>query len=97
MAGEKFAKIIREGAKRAIPQNELTDIVVGEVKKTSPLLISVENRFEISGDFLILSPFVKELKSKDGAILWEGLKVGERVNMLRVSKGQQFYILDRKD
>lgn len=29
--------------------------------------------------------------------LWRGLKVGDKVRMLRVSKGQQFYVLEREE
>lgn len=95
MAGEKLAKLIKQGASNAIPKSSLTDLVGGEVVNTSPLIIQVENRFQVDEDFLILSPFCREFKSKDGAILFENLKNGEKVLLLRVSNGQQFYVLER--
>jgi hypothetical protein len=95
MAGEKLVKLIKQGARHAIPENTLTDLVPGEVTKEDPLTILVENRFQIDSDFLILSPFCREFKDKNGTIIFDKLKQGDKVLLLRVSNGQQFYVLDR--
>jgi hypothetical protein len=95
MAGEKLVKLIKQGARHAIPENTLTDLVPGEVTKQDPLTILVENRFQIDSDFLILSPFCREFKDKNGTIIFDKLKQGDKVLLLRVSNGQQFYVLDR--
>ncbi|CEO27177.1 DUF2577 domain-containing protein [Paraclostridium sordellii] len=95
MAGEKFVRLIKQGARHAIPENTLTDLVPGEVTNESPLTVLVENRFKIDQDFLVLSPFCREFKDKNGSVLFENLKIGEKVLLLRVSNGQQFYVLDR--
>lgn len=95
MAGEKLVRLIKQGARHAIPENTLTDLVPGEVVKKEPLTILVENRFQIDEDFLILSPFCREFKDKNGTIIFDKLKEGDKVLLLRVSNGQQFYVLDR--
>ncbi|MDU2591718.1 DUF2577 domain-containing protein [Paraclostridium bifermentans] len=95
MAGEKLVRLIKQGARHAIPENTLTDLVPGEVTKEDPLTILVENRFQIDSDFLILSPFCREFKDKNGTIIFDKLKQGDKVLLLRVSNGQQFYVLDR--
>lgn len=95
MAGEKLVKLIKQGARHAIPQNTLTDLVPGEVTNENPLTILVENRFQIDSDFLILSPFCREFKDKNGTVIFDKLKQGDKVLLLRVSNGQQFYVLDR--
>ncbi|HHD2752261.1 TPA: DUF2577 domain-containing protein [Clostridium perfringens] len=95
MAGEKLVRLIKQGARHAIPENTLTDLVPGEVVKEEPLTILVENRFKIDKDFLILSPFCREFKDKNGTVIFDKLKDGDKVLLLRVSNGQQFYVLDR--
>ena len=95
MAGEKLVRLIKQGARHAIPENTLTDLVPGEVTKEDPLTILVENRFQIDSDFFILSPFCREFKDKNGTIIFDKLKQGDKVLLLRVSNGQQFYVLDR--
>ncbi|CEN21200.1 DUF2577 domain-containing protein [Paraclostridium sordellii] len=95
MAGEKLVRLIKQGARHAIPENSLTDLVPGEVTKEDPLTILVENRFQIDSDFLILSPFCREFKDKNGTVIFDKLKQGDKVLLLRVSNGQQFYVIDR--
>ena len=95
MAGEKLVRLIKQGARNAIPENTLTDLVPGEVVKENPLTILVENRFQVDEDFLILAPFCREFKDKNGTIIFDKLKEGDKVLLLRVSNGQQFYVLDR--
>ena len=95
MAGEKFIKIIQETARGAIPKEDLSNILFGTVTSISPLKILIENKYEIGDDFLVLSPFCIEFKSKNGDILWNGLKQDDKVNLLRFDNGQKFYVLDK--
>ena len=87
MTGEKIVKLINQAAKGN--PSEATDLVYGQVKSTTPLTISIDNRFTVGGDFLILSVLVQETS------LWRGLQAGDRVLMLRVSNGNQFYVMER--
>lgn len=99
MAGEKLARRIKD--QRTNPR-ELSDLIFGAVISVSPLKIRVDSGLELSGAQLILSEMVKrkEIKvtvdDKTGTgVVFEALKTGERVKMLRVSKGQKYYVLER--
>lgn len=89
MAGEKLINIIKQAIKQAIPDTSLTDLVSGIVTSINPLKIKVQNKFEVDSTFLVLSPFCYDTS------LWEGLRVGDKVNMFRVSKGQKYYVMDK--
>jgi hypothetical protein len=120
------------------PQNEVVDIVTGEVTSVKPLKVKVESR-ELTESFLILGALCKEthiytdnIKSLEhyhylsstttglsgaeahlhsiasqttgypsGAdydiMLWRGLRVGDRVLMLKVGRGQKYYIMQREE
>ncbi len=58
MEGNKLLEIIQKASKPN--PSELTDMVVGQVTSISPLKVKVENRFELEGDFLILTKNVKD-------------------------------------
>lgn len=89
MAGNKLIKTIQSMAKP--PVGETTDLLFGEVMSVSPLKIRVDNRFEVDEQFLILSALVKETP------FWRGLIIGDKVRLLRVSNGQMFYIIERRE
>jgi len=106
-------------AKKAVPEQELADIVIGIVKNTSPWEIIVENRFTLNELQIILSPFCKPIDaaaieetlhghmfpgvgptSSTGSgvtaiNLWGGLKNGDSVLMIRLAKGQIYYVLHK--
>ena len=136
--GHRLVQAMRKAAET--PQNEVVDIVIGEVTSASPLKIKVENR-ELTESFLILGALCKEthiytdyIKKHDhyhvipaastqaggedshthaisqrdtspatphGAdydiMLWRGLRSGDRVLMLKVGKGQKYYVLQREE
>ena len=99
MAGEKLASIIKKTKPRP---SDLSDLVYGVVTQASPLVIRVENRMDVTSNFLILSRMVKELTvtitidGKSGsATVFRNLQVGDGVTMLRVQQGKKFYVLER--
>lgn len=99
MAGEKLAQLIKNSRPK---ESELADLVYGHVISTSPLIIRVENRFEIGSNFIELSRMVKELvisitiEGKTGsATVFRNLQSGDKVRMLRVQNSQKFYVLER--
>lgn len=55
--GHKLTQLMRQAGKT--PQNELVDIVIGEVTSVKPLKVKVENR-ELTESFLILGALCKE-------------------------------------
>lgn len=111
------------------PQNEIVDIVVGEVTSVKPLKVKIENR-ELTESFLIVGALCKEThiytdyikkhvhkhsyldttingsstRTTDAPstddydiMLWRGLKKGDKVLMLKVAKGQKYYIMQRQE
>ena len=99
MAGEKLASRIKQAKPRP---SDLSDLVYGIVTQTSPLVIRVENRMNVTSNFLILSRMVKDLPvtikidGKSGsALAFRNLQVGDGVTMLRVQQGKKFYVLER--
>lgn len=122
--GHRLAKMMREAGRT--PQNEVVDIVEGEVTSVSPLKVKVDNR-ELTEAFLILGALCQETiitRTADSGTyifenphghtgvhgatsedncgiyqikLWRGLKVGDRVMMIKLARGQKYYILQRKE
>ena len=136
--GHRLAQLMREAGKT--PQNEVVDIVVGEVTSVKPLKVKVENR-ELTESFLILgalckethiyTPYIKKLdhyhvipststraagegphshsisaRNTDPVtpsggdydiMLWRGLREGDKVLMLKVGRGQKYYIIQREE
>lgn len=122
--GHRLAKMMREAGRT--PQNEVVDIVEGEVTSVSPLKVKVDSR-ELTEAFLILGALCQETiiprtADSDTYIfetphghagvhggtsadncgiyqikLWRGLKVGDKVMMIKLARGQKYYILQRKE
>ncbi len=139
----KLAQLMREAGKT--PQNEIVDIVTGEVTSIKPLRVKIENR-QLTESFLIVGALCKETRISRQAftipnhthtipqsttessnvsgvetgtgshshevptittdasksvptdvVLWRGLRVGDRVLMLKVGRGQKYYILQREE
>ena len=122
--GHRLAQMMREAGRT--PQNEVVDIVEGEVTSVSPLKVKVDNRelteaffFFVSlcqetiitrtadsGTYLFESPHghtgVHGATSEDNCgiyqiKLWRGLKVGDKVMMIKLGRGQKYYVLQRKE
>ncbi len=55
--GDRLIKAMKTAGKMVNPSAEQTDIMYGVVQKTSPLTVLVDNRLELTEEFLILSPF----------------------------------------
>ena len=117
--GHRLAQLMRQAGQT--PQNEVVDIIRGEVTSAKPLKVKVENR-ELTESFLILGALCKEthiyndniLKHNhkhtcpDGTtsnpisddfdiLLWRGLEVGDKVLMLKVGRGQKYYVMQREE
>lgn len=93
--GHRLAQLMRQAGRP--PENETVDIVGGTVTSISPLKVRVENR-ELTQSFLIVGAMCKETRirvdDKD-ILIFPALKVGDKVKMLKVCKGQKYYIIER--
>lgn len=86
---------IKQVAKTTNDAGSPAAFLFGEVASTLPLLtIRVDNRFNISGDAIVV---MKEFKANtDGASeYYYGLAVGDKVVLLRNQGGQSFLVLGR--
>lgn len=86
--GHRLAKMMRDAGRT--PQNEVVDIVEGEVTSVSPLKVKVDNR-ELTESFLILGTLCQQTS------MWRGLNAGDKVMMIKLARGQKYYILQRKE
>lgn len=125
----ELANLVRKAGKQAVEQGAPVNVLIGTVTQINPLVISVDQKFPISAEFLYLTDNVRDYKTKlsfdnpsvkhvvkdytmqdeegtnykitfqDKAIndvtIYNGLKVGERVLLLRVQGGQKFVVLNR--
>lgn len=134
--GHKLAQMMRQAGQT--PQNEVVDLIEGEVISVSPLKVKVDQR-ELTETFLVVGALCVETHiytdniikhnhvhevpahstSSGGEpahthsvdaqntrnpaqddfdiMLWRGLRVGDIVLMLKVSRGQKYFILQRKE
>lgn len=74
-----------------------TAFLFGSVTKTSPLTIRVDNRFDISGDAIVVMKEFQDYQTNTDAKseYYYGLAVGDKVVLLRNAGGQAFLVLGR--
>lgn len=73
-----------------------TAFLFGSVTKTSPLTIRVDNRFDISGDaIVVMKEFQYQTNTDAKSEYYYGLAVGDKVVLLRNAGGQAFLVLGR--
>lgn len=98
MAGERIIQTIKKAS--VLPESESAGLVFGQVIKVNPMVIRVDNRYEITNRFILLSSLCKPKSITVGGEviqLWRGLQVGDTVRMIRVAKGQLFYVVEREE
>ncbi|AQR77431.1 DUF2577 domain-containing protein [Paenibacillus larvae] len=75
--------IIKQAALGAVDTSNPVAILFGEINKTSPLEVNVDQRFALTEDFFIVLDQAKELS------------VGDRIALLRVQGGHSYVILGK--
>lgn len=78
MTGDKTIELMREITQKVMQANQLSRLLFGRVTAVSPLKIWVDNRFQLTEEFLILSPLCKRrsVKAPGHVHTLEGLSVG---------------------
>lgn len=130
--GHRLVQAMRRAGQT--PQNEVVDLILGEVTSIKPLKVKIENR-ELTETFLVVGALCKETRLTDPAftvpththtvpshatesaeshqhsvgsqstseaasvpsdlVLWRGLRVGDKVLMLKVGRGQKYFVMQR--
>lgn len=92
-----------------LQQENLADICYGTVTKTEPLKIMLEQKLELTENFLILSRNVTRhyesflMREKESNDPWQAYEIiaqqelqkGERVILMKMTGGQRYVVLDR--
>ena len=97
-------ELIKKIAINAVEQNKPVNIFYGEVVNTNPLSITVNQKKTYTEEFLVLTRNVTDyntyIKKEDGQkekyTIYNSLKKGDTVILLRVQGGQEFIVLDKK-
>lgn len=99
MAGEKLIRMLNA---RGGNDTEYSDVVFGTVVSTSPLSIQLSEKIILSEPFLIVSRYLSnysqkiQLNGKYREItVYNALSAGDKVTMIRMDGGQQFYVLEK--
>lgn len=60
--GDRLLKVMKKASQNANPDTKYTDLMYGVVQNINPLTVLIDNRLELTEDFLILSPFCYKTK-----------------------------------
>jgi len=77
---------------------QLADVLYGTVTASNPLAVTVDQRFTLTADFLIVPEHLTEYRLTIEGIDYEirrGLGVGDRVILIRASGGRKYVISGR--
>jgi hypothetical protein len=99
----KALRIIKEASVKAVEQGAPVEVSFGVVKTVNPLVITVEQRLDVPAEFLFLTNDVRDYTVSmkiNGEIeevtVYNGLKKGDKVLLLKIQKGQGFVVLSRE-
>lgn len=85
--------VIKQASVDAVEAANPVAVLFGVVTKTSPLEINVEQRFTLTEEFLVFTERVRRYEVD--ITVRCGLKVGDKVLLLRVQGGQKYVVLDK--
>lgn len=98
----KSVELVKRAALEAVASTMPSGVYYGNVTSVSPLKIAVEQKLTLTEKQLVLSSLVRDFKvdmttndTRQNITIHLGLKVGEKVMLIRVQGGQQFVVLDR--
>lgn len=102
----KSVELVKKAALDAVASTMPSGVYYGTVTSIAPLKIAVEQKLTLTEKQLVLSSLVQDFNvnmtyTNDQSTetrkytIHLGLKVGEKVMLIRVQGGQQFIVLDR--
>lgn len=106
MAGELLTQMLNS---RGGKDSDYADVVYGEVISDKPLKVQLSNNMVIDDNFIVLGRNIGKHKisgkgevngqkiSFKGLEIDNGLKKGDKVTMIRMDGGQQFYLFEREE
>ena len=89
---------IKKAGLGAIEATSPVQIVYGEIKEPDPLVIIIDQRFELTQEFLVVPESLTEYIIQCGDhehIIRKKLEKGEKVSMIRIQGGNSYLLLDR--
>lgn len=99
----KALRLIKEASVKAVEQGSPVEVLFGVVKTVNPLVITVEQRLDVPAKFLFLTNDVRDYTVSmriNGEIeevtVYNGLKKGDKVLLLKIQRGQGFVVLSRE-
>lgn len=93
-ASRLVAAMVKAGKPK---ENSIVDLVIGTVVSVSPLKIKI-GKLTLTETFLTVGALCKEARTPEPELLlWRGLQNGDEVYMIRLSSGQKYYVLQRKE
>lgn len=107
--GKRMLEAVKLLAYDVLQQENIADICYGTVTAIEPLKIMLEQKLELTEEFLVLSQnvvkhyesFYMRKKNSNGEwehyeiIIEKELKKGERVILMKMTGGQRYVVLDR--
>ncbi|HWQ76941.1 MAG TPA: DUF2577 domain-containing protein [Syntrophomonas sp.] len=98
----ELLKQIKKAGVQAVEQGAPAAFLFGVIKQADPLVITIEQRLDISAEFLLLADNARDYQvvMTDGMepkiyTIKQGLQAGEQVILLRAQGGQKFIVLNR--
>ncbi|MBC6360579.1 DUF2577 domain-containing protein [Lactobacillus apis] len=106
MAGERLIKMLNS---RGGKDSDYADVVYGVVTSTEPLKVQLSNNMVIDDNFIVLGRHIGKYNvtgkgevngqkvSFKGLEIDNSLKKNDKVTMIRMDGGQQFYLFEREE
>ncbi|MBB6633565.1 DUF2577 domain-containing protein [Cohnella thailandensis] len=90
----RLLQVIKQAGAGAVGASQPVAILTGTVVKIDPLEVTVDQRFTLMADFLIVPESLTEYKIEE-LLIRKRLETGDKLILLRVQGGNQYLILDR--
>lgn len=90
--------IIKKASLSAVSSTNPMAVLYGTVISENPLEVNVDQRFNLTEDFLVVGESMTEYKlhiAGEEYVIRQGLKTGDTVLLVRYQGGQTYLVLDR--